>query len=242
MIIVGDLHGRIKTLEKIISLRHQMLFLGDFLDSFTESSENQIEVVKTVLDLQEKGKAEFLLGNHELSYINSRVWRCSGWNDRTSRMMMQYKDELWERGLSYVILGANIIVTHAGITLPLWNMLTESRVENNLQEKIDMVCRRIDGARSEPYSWLYQAGTRGNGMHTPGPFWCDWKDEFEPVPEIVQVVGHTAVLGPAKHFQQEFIEGLRRSPNGDWCIDCLDLQTASSVLLYEDGKLTPLPI
>lgn len=44
-----------------------------------------------------------------------------------------------------------------------------------------------------------------------GLFWCDFRQEFEPVPGLTQVFGHTASGG----------DTIRRVADS-YCIDCLD--------------------
>ena len=78
MIFVGDLHGKIDLLEEILSLDTDVVLIGDYLDSFSQPIEKQVALVKRIIELKKKDKIEFLLGNHELSYIDPRVWKCSG--------------------------------------------------------------------------------------------------------------------------------------------------------------------
>lgn len=59
---VGDLHGDIKTLEKILKeWPPPYLFLGDYVDR----GDHGVEVVRLVLQLALEGKAIALRGNHE---------------------------------------------------------------------------------------------------------------------------------------------------------------------------------
>ena len=77
---VGDIHGCLSKLEKMISLLRNtidrdndtLLFIGDYIDRGPDPK----GVVDFVLDLREKfAKSVFLLGNHEeifLNYVNHR--------------------------------------------------------------------------------------------------------------------------------------------------------------------------
>jgi serine/threonine protein phosphatase 1 len=77
---IGDIHGCLSKLEKLISLlksridrdNDTLLFIGDYIDRGPDSR----GVVDFVLDLKEKfTRSVFLLGNHEdmfLNYINHR--------------------------------------------------------------------------------------------------------------------------------------------------------------------------
>lgn len=79
MIIVGDLHGEIKKLGKIIKKfgREKLLFLGDYCDSFDRSDN---EIISTLLLVLETGDI-VLVGNHELNYYNDWGMKgdCSGY-------------------------------------------------------------------------------------------------------------------------------------------------------------------
>lgn len=239
MIFVGDLHGKIELLEEILAMGQDTILIGDYLDSFSEPINNQIKLVKRIIELKKQDKIEFLLGNHELSYINPRAWKCSGFNPKTRFKLLGFMDDLIKYGLYYYRTG-NMLVTHAGVSAQLW----DEKVGNiqDIHEALDSFIFQIEHARGNEYSWLYQCGDARGGNLLPygGPFWCDWTMEFVPVKGLRQIVGHTAQFGEPIHFKQEIIQGLRKSDNGDWCIDCLDLGTARSVLQYQNGKLSPL--
>jgi hypothetical protein len=235
-VVVGDLHGRLSTLKKIIALGKYMIFLGDFLDSWTESVKNQIAVVRRVIELHKENKARFILGNHELSYIEPKYWRCSGFNYNKRIKCLQYLDELWERGEVGIIVDSNILITHAGITNPLWKQQLQSK-SANIEEGLPILLEMMQAHKNYHYSWLY-AGDRFDVIS--GPYWVRWHTEFQPVPGLIQIVGHTPNTDKPKYFDQTFHDGLRRSDNGDWCIDCLDLDTAKTVLHYDNGELKPL--
>ena len=156
---------------------------------------------------------------------------------KTRFKILGFIDDLIKYGLLYYTVD-DILVTHAGVHHDLW----EEKVgrDRTLQDAIDSFTFQMERARGNEYSWLYNCGFERGGSGTPGPFWCDWTMEFVPVNGLIQVVGHTAQFGEPVHFKQEIIKGLRKSDNGDWCIDCLDIGTARTVLSYKDGILSPL--
>lgn len=237
-VVIGDLHGKINALRAIEKLGKYMIFLGDFLDSFNESRDNQLKVVQRVLELTKAGRAEFVLGNHELSYINPREWRCSGFNNEMQVRSLVYTNDLQKYGQIYVHIEPNILITHAGISNQIWEDYTDS--EKDIAQ-LRQITEQMDRDKRDPRSWVYMAGrARGGGMPVGGPFWCDWNREFVPVPGIIQIVGHTAQFGVPMNFKQTEEKGLRKSPNGDWCIDCIDLNYNSTILWYNNGQLTPL--
>lgn len=241
-VIVGDLHGKIKALQAIEKLGKHMIFLGDFVDSFKESRDDQARVVKRVLELTKEGKAEFILGNHELSYIDYRRWRCSGFDYDMFVRMGQFTEDLWNLGKVYIHIEPNIMITHAGLSKQIWDTYADiDEYDLTLSSQIERITYQMDRDKNTRHSWLYMAGrARGGGMPVGGPFWCDWNAEFVPVPGLIQIVGHTANFGVPMNFKQTEMSGLRRSPNGDWCIDCIDLEYNDTVLWYNNGLLSPL--
>nr|KJR73850.1 MAG: serine/threonine protein phosphatase [Thermoproteus sp. AZ2] len=67
LVIVGDLHGDIETLEQILKRwNKKILFLGDYVDRGTHG----VEVLETALGLYLEGRAYMLRGNHESAIMN----------------------------------------------------------------------------------------------------------------------------------------------------------------------------
>lgn len=68
-LIVGDVRGIVPVVEDVLTFDGRVVFLGDLVDSFDRSIVDQLECVRLVLDAVDGGKAELILGNHELSYL-----------------------------------------------------------------------------------------------------------------------------------------------------------------------------
>ena len=72
-IIIPDIHGRIKTLQKVLAYfpkeEYDYIFLGDLVDRGPQSS----RVVETVTDLILEGHARFCKGNHELMMLDAII-------------------------------------------------------------------------------------------------------------------------------------------------------------------------
>lgn len=68
-LVIGDIHGGLKALEQVLErceydkTKDQLIFLGDYVDGWSESS----ETINHLIDIQEKSsiKPIFLLGNHD---------------------------------------------------------------------------------------------------------------------------------------------------------------------------------
>lgn len=175
-LIIGDLHGNLEVLEHALSQRttDRVVFVGDYLDSFNRSVEDQVLVLSKVLKAVRNNPERFtaLVGNHELSYMNPTM-KCSGWNFKTDDIvsnMLPAMEALLEDS-TYV---GEFLVTHAGVNAGLLEEL-----DMNLGEYLN----------NEDY---YQIGkARGGFFKYGGLFWNDFNMEFEPIPNVKQIMGHT---------------------------------------------------
>jgi hypothetical protein len=235
-LICGDLHGRTEIVEALAATDYQLIFLGDFLDSFDRTAREQVAVAHRVIELTREGRARFVLGNHEWSYLD-RNQRCSGWNNLTQALMETERADLLSKSDSVIVIDNeydDVVVTHAGIHQGFWNALGLSI------EHLDW--RFQEGIRVGRDSWVFHVGySRGGGSRAypfGGPFWCDWNDEFMPIHGIRQIVGHTVYLALPKNFDQDFLGQHRISDNGDVCIDTLD-RAPQVLLMTKEGKFSP---
>jgi hypothetical protein len=212
--VVGDIHGRIHTVEAALNSGYPVIFVGDYLDSFTAKPVQQIQALKLVIEAVKDGRAQALIGNHEVSYIDP-MQRCSGWNPSTQMGVDQlmadsrvtdpetfqakYDTDL----LKYYTYCEGFLITHAGVS----RTLLESRSQN--------LAEYLNGG-----DYLQISRYRGGYQPVGGLLWCDWR-EFEPIPGIKQIVGHTS----GKTIREK---------DGNYCIDCLEYGD-QHVLLIEDG-------
>ena len=170
-LVIGDLHGQLEIAQKALDSIYPVIFLGDFLDSFTRTVDDQIQTLLLVLNAVERGNARALMANHEMSYMRPEL-RCSGWNPATQvhvshlqyRMDMLLEDYIWCEGF---------LITHAGVSQRLLDAL-ETDLDTYLSTgDFDQIGR-----------------SRGGRAPCGGLRWCDWR-EFEPVEGVDQIVGHT---------------------------------------------------
>lgn len=81
--IIGDIHGEIDALERLLARidkaphggDRKLVFVGDFIDRGPDS----VAVVQRVADLIEKGRAVAVLGNHELNVLLGHEKEGNGW-------------------------------------------------------------------------------------------------------------------------------------------------------------------
>lgn len=212
-IVVGDLHGKWEVAEKALVTGLPVIFIGDYLDSFDRSISDQIKTFDTVINAVKDKKARALIGNHEVSYLFTEM-RCSGWRMATQAHIMTRMSDF--KYLEYWIQTEGFLISHAGIS----NRLLENQniTLNKYLELQDYF--QVGDARSGLEKYPCEAG---------GLLWCDWRHEFDPVPGVMQIMGHTA----APDFRNK---GNGKSKS--YCIDCLD--SIHKVAIIEDGNLRPV--
>ena len=210
--VVGDLHGRYDIAHRVLEEYDDVVFIGDYVDSFTESVDIQIKTLDLVLKAKNDnpGRVHVLIGNHERSYMDIKC-RASGWNPATQIHMNDRMDELEK--LKHHLFLENFLLTHAGVTdRAIGNM--------RLDEYLSQGDHDIVGY------------ARGGHYPIGGLLWCDWYREFKEMDGISQVVGHSAYReGPEK--------GILKMGNS-FNIDCLD--NVNEILLIENGEGTIVPI
>jgi hypothetical protein len=236
VIFIGDLHGNVQFLNALQRRfpDHFKIFVGDFVDSRTAASRNdELSCLDTVLNLIEQGKARACFGNHEWSYLEPAI-RCSNYTAEFDQQLKPYKDRM-KRFLEFFVWlpDQKILVTHAGITLKLWNEcgFTVKTAAAKLAEWSMLP------VMDSPASWIGMS--RGGMDPIGGIFWCDYYTEFEPVPGLIQIFGHTSALTGGKVAKDQ-AQGIRKRGNS-YNIDCL-VRTWEVLELQPDGILRTLII
>jgi len=220
--IIGDLHGQIEIAEEVLSDKYSgytKIFIGDYVDSFDRSIEDQIKVLKLVLtSCETRNDVYGLIGNHELSYIKDGM-RCSGWAFETKSHIRHLEKRMKDSLLSHFFLEEDILITHAGATAQLFDDVQDVR-----------------DALEVDHEDLYTIGaSRGGWKPAGGIFWCDFWAEFRPIEGLTQIVGHSAY----RPVGQESGIVLR---DNCYNIDCLD--RVKEVLTYDSNleEFNPLQL
>ena len=193
-VFVGDIHGRVRDVERALTRPGKKIFVGDFVDSYTESAGKQQACLEMVLHSIKRAESQAVFGNHELSYMIPEH-RCSGWNLETNLVIQKYKEEMYQLFKPYIFIEPNILVTHAGLSKFWWD-------KHDLT--LDNLCDTLDDWWKDNASPMHKIGyTRGGQAPRGGTFWCHYPDEFEPIPDLVQIFGHTSdreIRGDGENF------------------------------------------
>jgi hypothetical protein len=219
-IVCGDLHGKVDIAKELLQDPSQdLIFIGDLLDSYTATTDKQLDLLVMVLDAcKERDNVDCIMGNHELSYLYP-IMRCSGYSHRLSISIYPYKQDMKLLFQNY-IKSDGFLLTHAGVSL-IW-------LPQDLQDNptLDSVEGFLSAASKDK---LFEIGrSRGGAHECGGPFWCDYWDEFIAIGGIKQVFGHSAYRPP------ETTRGIFNIDCENFNIDCLD--NAKEVLEINNGN------
>ena len=215
--VVGDLHGRYEFAEKILANYDNVVFVGDYVDSFDRSLVYQVRTLEVVLEAHKSGHAIALVGNHEMSYIGSPSDVCSGWSVGASVLFREFYQDL--RDLPYYTWVDGILISHAGVSD---NLLVGGRYGSEGRVMtLDYYLKRG--------KFTSVGIARGGSAHCGGLLWCDWFKEFYSLADTRQIMGHSG------HRPAGVPRGVL-GRGGDYNIDCLD--HCEEYVVIEDGVVT----
>lgn len=255
-LIIPDIHNKINRADAILEQERQfdrVVFLGDIFDSFGDTPEIAGESAKWVKEKMKDNRFIFLWGNHDISYrFDNDLAFCPGSSVekyQAIREILNDKDfDTW----NFFRIEQGFLLSHAGLhpkfLPPIWQEkdLTTENLKKYLVEESE-ICRKKLSSSYEQH-WFYLVGDARRrppkGIDVGGLLWCDARSEFEPVPGLSQVFGHT----PSRAFPVIIYgdTGLGRI-NSETCLaKSIDVKDHWNVALdchlefyavIEDGKL-----
>lgn len=192
-IAIGDLHGKDCWKQVDFNLYQKVIFIGDYTDSYTLSTE---VIYKSLLQLIALKKAHpekviLLLGNHDIQYLFFPNFRCTGFRPEAQRdltALFLLNKECFQVAFQQ----GNYLFTHAGVSNSWMNQYAElkevfKREKNSMSDALNKVYH------SENYYLLHDVGkVRGGIFKFGGILWADRSETNRDYLEGVhQVVGHT---------------------------------------------------
>ena len=198
IVILSDLHNNIEKFNKII--QHESadinLCLGDWFDSFIlDENDDYKKTTDYLMRYLSAPNNYTLFGNHDLHYLfNNHYTMCSGYEDRKyfaideilgserQNITNKFKWRFWVD---------DYLCTHAG----LFSDYIDPSVKNNYDLNLFFI-KEIERANialvTDQNHWFYFAGrSRGGPKKAGGIVWLDFKQEFQPIEGLKQIVGHT---------------------------------------------------
>jgi len=212
-LIIPDIHTKFDIAETIIDKEtpDNIVFLGDYFDSFYDSLDVTEQTALWLKDSLEKENRIHLLGNHDLSYLHPDTHLCSGYS--TGKLWVIKKVDVDLSKLQHYCWVGNWLCTHAGLSNEFYRAYKkENESPNDFLQRHTLDSKLIDR--------LYDCSPSRGGRNTfSGIVWCDYH-EFVDIPNEKQIFGHTR-------------RNVRQTKN-HICIDT-GLQNYA---IHEDGKMT----
>lgn len=190
-LILPDIHHRYGVAEAVIALERPdtTVFLGDYFDSHGDSAGDAARTAAWLAGSLEKKGRVHLIGNHDLSYMTRNpAHHCSGFTEAKYYEIARHAIP-WNMLRPYYWVGGEWLCTHAGVS----RTYLDARGWDSVQDALDGAesdLGRLDGLDYGDPSFFQVGESRGGEHGAGGPVWCDY-GEFEPVPGVYQVFGHT---------------------------------------------------
>lgn len=223
IVLFSDVHNEIHKTKKIIEKENAdyNVCLGDWFDSFYYDNTHHYKLTAEYLvnEFLPKDNNITLYGNHDLHYLfDNKYTICSGFEMRKLEAISEVL-----QGVSIVdkfkwyIWVDDFLCSHAGLHPNFIDPLckTNEDIDNFLKKEVKHADTSLI---AEKPHWFYGAGwSRGGSYRQGGIVWLDFNDEFEPIEDLDQIVGHTNQRknGCAWSFTDN---------SDNYCIDCFQNQ------------------
>ena len=198
---VGDVQGcapSLKALVKKLPSKSKMIFLGDLVNRGPDS----LGALRQLKSLQESGRAECILGNHDLHLlaIDAGLRNPKGLDTIQPILSAPDRKELieWIRYRPMALSNGNVLTVHAGV-LPQWDLQQTIECAQEVEKKL----------RSKSYK-DFLANMYGN---TPNK-WSKSLKGYERLRVITNALTRMRFCTPAGHMEFESKEGLEQGPKG----------------------------
>ena len=198
---VGDVQGcspSLKALLKKLPKKSNLIFLGDLVNRGPDS----LGALRQLKSLQESGRAECILGNHDLHLlaIEAGLRKAKGLDTVDAILKAPDRKELidWVRHRPMALSNGKVLTVHAGV-LPQWD----------LQQTIECAQEVEKALRSKSYK-EFLANMYGN---TPNK-WSNSLKGYERLRLITNTLTRMRFCTPNGQMEFESKEGLENGPKG----------------------------
>lgn len=198
---VGDVQGcapSLKALVKKLPKKSNLIFLGDLVNRGPDS----LGALRQLKSLQESGRAECILGNHDLHLlaIDAGLRNTKGLDTVDAILKAPDRKELihWMRNRPMALSNGKVLTVHAGV-LPQWD----------LQQTIECAQEVEKALRSKSYK-EFLANMYGN---TPNK-WNNSLKGYERLRLITNALTRMRFCTPSGQMEFESKEGLENGPKG----------------------------
>ncbi len=197
-LVISDVHQNVERAEEIVAAHGagcaSVVFLGDYLDCYERPGLDALRATLAWLRASLRDPRRIhLLGNHDLAYLFcSFDTYCSGWDDaRQGALLDELGEDLkWMRECMPLAVRAGAwVLSHAGFG-PQCRDATADQLLAWAAHAHRALPRQ--GERNSVHPLNGCGRVRGGDHGEGGLTWLDWQHEFQALPGIHQLVGHTS--------------------------------------------------
>lgn len=190
--VISDVHGDNIWKYFIDESCDKIIFLGDYVDSFTIQNSTMLNNLLDIIEFKKQNidKVILLWGNHDVQYLYypENQYQCSGLRPEmgfTFKHIFKEHEHLFQYAYQY----NNWIFTHAGIQDNWFQNRFKGNISNNIADQLNNPTERFQ------IEAIHQVGSMRGGMKydVGGILWCDKRELKKPLIGFNQVVGHTAI-------------------------------------------------
>jgi len=222
-IIISDLHNRVDWVELTLSLLKydNVVFLGDYFDDFNDTHKDAENVAKWLKQSLQIPNRIHLIGTHDIWYMFKHSFlKASGNSDGKRKVINKIlTKEDWEKLKPFCII-QNFYLTHAGIHP---SFIKNNKVFNTVYIETKEAFNDIKGGNFN--LWFGAGESRGGYQPFGGITWLDWNEEFEPIQNMNQIVGHTTFNYPQENHTEN---------SKNYCLDTKN----KHIGILENGKFS----
>ena len=244
VLVVGDVHQDVARIKRIVNAEQAdaVVCTGDWFDSYAYDTD--LDVTRTCNYLRQyihTGNCFTVMGNHDLHYFYSHPDTVSsGYEPQKKELIREVLNDHWlstRNKILWYVWVDDWLVTHAGVhpsfIPPQLNVYDKREVDRWMAESAHQASSAL--IASMPH-WFWAVGAKRQIAPTDlkrkgGLIWLDFDDEFETIPGLKQIVGHSSSSG---------IRGVAGVPNTvsfdrrDICVDC----GLAQYLIINNGVVT----
>lgn len=249
-IIIPDLHNRVDFVESALSSPalqpyDNVVFLGDYFDDFYDTPRDAANSAIWLKQSLHKPNRIHLIGTHDIWYRfpeNQFVIASGNTEQKANAINNILTGKDWHMVIPYYY-EQGFLMSHAGVhsyligqyALKHKRIFGKYIVDNNLQlsaqEIIDQIIKPateegLEDVKNNIMNSWFEAGFIRNGIQKVGGItWLDWQQEFQPIPNLNQIVGHSELRVPQSKITKN---------SKNYCIDTKN----HHIGILEDGEFT----
>jgi len=195
-LVIPDVHLKMDTVQRILDRESydKVYFLGDFFDDWNDKAATNAKMAQKLNDWMENDDFHFIYGNHDVHYFwDLDFLPCSGYEEIKHLAIKNFLNrDLVRKRFKFYQTVDDWLLTHSGCD----RRVIPNDVKEELRAVVEYLERQTETCKNQlsmgRSHWFFQAGyARGGRYPVGGILWCDWFDEFRPIPNVKQIAGHT---------------------------------------------------